>query len=121
MLRSLAMFLRSRRGWLLGAALLAAGCLSPTLPLPPPSDPVITSTDTAGLVRLTGSVEPDSIVSAWNRTTDSVRGQYTKSGLYDFTIEAQERDTVTFWYVHGTIESPPTDFVIRLEQQQPAP
>ena len=120
MLRSLAMFFRSRRGWLLGTALLAAGCLSPTLPLPPPNDPLVTSTDTAGLVRLTGSVEPESQVFAWNRGTDSIRGQFTKSGIYDFTIEAQERDSITFWYIHGNVESPPAEFVIKLETQ-PAP
>ncbi|HEY3254758.1 MAG TPA: hypothetical protein VGJ91_12450 [Polyangiaceae bacterium] len=108
------MFLRSRRGWLLGIALFAGGCLSPTLPLPPPSDPMMTSTDTEGLVRLTGTVQPQSEVFALNRTTNLIRGQYTESGVYDFTIEAQERDSITFWYVRGTIESPPTDFVIKL-------
>jgi hypothetical protein len=80
---------------------------------------LVTSTDTAGLVRLTGSVEPESLVVAWNRTTDLTRGQFTKSGLYDFTIEAQERDSITFWYERGNIESPPTDFVIKLEQPAP--
>lgn len=113
------MFLRSRRGWLVGAALLAAGCLSPTLPLPPPSDPVVTSTDTAGLVRLAGTVEPESEVLALNRNTNLIRGQYTKSGVYDFTIEAQERDAIALWYVHGTAESPPIDFLIELEPPAP--
>ena len=114
------MFLRSRRGWLLGAALwTVGGCLSPTLPLPPPGDPSITSTETAGLVRLTGSVAPDSEVFAWNHSTDAIRGQYTKSGAYDFTLEAQERDGITLWYVQGTVESPPNDFVIRIEPATP--
>ena len=115
MLPSVAMFLRSRRGWVLGAALWAVGCLSPTLPLPPRGDPTVTITDTAGLVRLTGSVQPESEVFAWNHSTDSIHGQYTKSGLYDFTLEAQERDGISLWYVHGTVESPPNDFVIRLD------
>ncbi len=119
MLRSAAMFLRSRRAWLLGAALFAVGCLSPTLPLPPPSDPLVTSTETAGLVRLTGAVQPESEVFALNHTTNLIRGQYTQSGLYDFTLEAQERDGISFWYVHGTIESPPNDFVIRLLPADP--
>ncbi len=113
------MFLRSRRGWLLATVLFAAGCLSPTLPLPPPSDPTVSSTETAGLVRLTGSVEPDSDVFAKNNSTGSIRGQYTKSGLYDFTIEAQERDGITLWYSQGTTDSPPNDFVIRLEPAAP--
>src|SRR5690349_13687742 len=114
MLGSVAMFLRSRRGWLVGAALFAVSCLSPTLPLPPPSDPSVTSTEIAGLVRLTGSVQPESEVFALNHSTNLIRGQYTKSGAYDFTLEAQERDGISFWYVHGTVESPPNDFVLRL-------
>lgn len=115
MLRWATMFFRSRRGWLLGTALLAASCLSPTLPLPPPTDPSVSATDTAGLVRLTGSVEPESQVTALNRVTNLSYGQYTASGNYDFTIEAHDRDPITFWYVRGTVESPPIDFVIKLE------
>ena len=119
MLRSIVMFLRSRRGWLVSAALFVlGGCLSPTLPLPPPSDPTISATDTAGLVRLTGTVEPDSDVFCKNLTTDKISGQYTKSGVYDFTLEAQERDDVSIWYVHGTVISPPSDFVVKFD---PAP
>lgn len=114
MLRSLTMILRSRRGWLIAAALAAAGCLSPTLPLPPPSQPTITSTETQGLVRLAGTVEPESEVFALNRNTNLISGQYTLSGAYDFTIEAQERDAISLWYVHGTTESPPREFVIKL-------
>jgi len=119
MLRSVAMFLRPRRGWLLGASLLAVSCLSPTLPLPPPSDPTVTSTDTAGLVRLTGNVEPESEVFALNHSTNLIRGQYTPTGAYDFTLEAQERDGISLWYVHGTIQSPTNDFVLRIETPEP--
>ena len=119
MLGSVAMFLRSRRGWLLGAALLAVGCLSPTLPLPPPSDPVVTATDTAGLVRLSGTVEPESDVFAINHNSNRISGQHTKSGAYDFTIEAQEHDAITFWYSHGNVDSPPNDFLINLESATP--
>lgn len=118
MLRSVAMFLRSRRGWLLGAALLFGGCLSPTLPLPPPGDPSVSATDTEGLVRLTGAVEPDSDVFAKNHNTGQSTGQYTKSGIYDFTIRAQEGDAITLWYTQGNTQSPPAEFVIHLT---PAP
>ncbi|MEI9940412.1 MAG: hypothetical protein WDO69_24625 [Pseudomonadota bacterium] len=113
------MFLRSRRGWLLGTALFAVGCLSPTLPLPPPGDPTVSSTETAGLVRLTGSVQPQSEVFALNHTTNLIRGQYTESGAYDFTLEAQERDGISLWYVHGTVESPQNDFVLKLTPATP--
>ena len=114
MLRSAQMFPRSRRGWLVGAALLAAGCLSPTLPLPPPSGPSVSSTETLGLVRLTGSVAPQSEVFALNHSTNLISGQYTDSGSYDFTLQAQERDWVSLWYVHDTLESPATDFTVKL-------
>ncbi len=75
----------------------------------------MSATDTAGLVRLTGTVEPESLVIALNHSTNLSSGQYTESGNYDFTINAQERDPITLWYVRGTVESPPTDFVIKLE------
>jgi hypothetical protein len=98
-------------------ALCMAGCLSPTLPLPPPSDPTVSSTQTLGLVRLTGTVEPQSEVFALNRNNNLISGQYTESGAYDFTLQAQHNDYVSLWFVHGPIESPSNDFVVKL----PAP
>src|SRR4051794_35838862 len=83
MLRSLAMFPRSRRRWLVGLALAAAGCLSPTLPLPPPTEPSVSASTTAGLVRLQGSVMARSEVFAIDHRTNLIAGQYTESGLYD--------------------------------------
>ena len=119
MLGSVAMFLRPRRGWLLGAVLFAAGCLSPTLPLPPPGDPVVTSTETAGLVRLTGTVQQSSDVFAKNLRTQLIFGQHTDSGNYDFTIEAAENDSISLWYEHDQAESPTTEFLIELPQTTP--
>jgi len=113
------MFLRSRRGWLLAAVLFSAGCLSPTLPLPPPGDPSVTSTETAGLVRLRGSVQPESDVIVHNLRTDRIFGQHTESGNYDFTIEAEEHDSISLWYERGTLVSPPLDFVIRIAPATP--
>jgi len=113
------MFSRFRRGWLLGAVLFTAGCLSPTLPLPPPSDPVVSSTETAGLVRLTGSVQQSSDVFAVNHRTKLISGQHTDTGNYDFTIEAQEQDSISLWYEHDDVESPAIDFLVRLPQTTP--
>ena len=90
------------------------------MPLPPPGDPNISATDTAGLVRLTGVVEPESQVFARNNNTRMIRGQYTKSGEYDFTLEAQERDSITLWYTQGTVESDSADFLIRIDPE-PSP
>ena len=115
MLRSVAMVLRSLRGWLLGAALFAGvgGCLSPTLPLPPPTDPTVSSVS-EGVVRFTGTVEPESEVFALDRNSNLIAGQYTHAGAYDFTMAAQDHDLMSLWYVHGTVESPPNDFVLKL-------
>ena len=120
MLLSRAMLLRSRRGWLVGAALFAAGCLSPTLPLPPPSDPTVAATTTQGLVRLTGSVEAESEVYALNHNNNLISGQFTVSGDYDFTLQAAQGDYVSLWFVHGDLTSPANDFVIKLPTT-PAP
>ena len=114
MLSSAKMFPRVWRSWLLGTALFAAGCLSPTLPLPPPSDPMVSMSSTEGLVLLTGTVQPDSEVFALNHTTNLISGQYTRSGNYSFTMPALERDGVSLWYVHGTVESESNDFVIKV-------
>src|SRR5258706_2942472 len=87
-LRSAPMSLRTGRRWLFGAALCLAGCLSPTLPLPPPSNPMVSGTDADGNVRLTGTVEPESEVFALNHTNNVISGQLTASGTYDFKIQA---------------------------------
>jgi len=52
-------------------------------------------------------------------STKSASGQYTESGDYDFTLEAQERDSISLWYQHGTMESPSNDFVIKLVPATP--
>ena len=112
------MVLRTRRRWLVGVALLAAGCLSPTLPLPPPADPNVSSVSD-GLVSLSGNVEPESEVFALNRNTNLISGQYTSAGAYSFTLQAQEHDSISLWYVHDTLESPPNDFILKLPTTTP--
>ena len=107
------MFFRPRRIWLVSVALAVAGCLSPTLPLPPPDDPTISST-AEGVVRLTGHVHAQSEVFALNHRSNLIYGQYTESGDYDFTVEAVENDRLALWYVTGAIESPPNDLTIKL-------
>ncbi|MEO8903660.1 MAG: hypothetical protein ABI627_19240 [Polyangiaceae bacterium] len=120
MLRSVEMVLRSLRGWLVGAALFASlgGCLSPTLPLPPPSDPMVSSVSD-GLVRFTGVVEAESEVFALDRNTNVIAGQYTHSGQYDFTLAAKEQDAISLWYIHGTVESPPNEFNLKIPAATP--
>ncbi len=109
---------RTRRRWLIGSALLVAGCLSPTLPLPPPSDPTVSAVS-EGLVRLSGTVQPDSEVFALNRNTNQISGEYAAHGSYEFTLAALEGDSISLWYVHATVESPPNDFVVKLPKASP--
>jgi hypothetical protein len=79
----------------------------------------MSNSETAGLVRMTGFVEPTSEVLALNHSTNVIAGQYTESGNYDFTIAAQAGDPITFWYVRGTVESPPIDFLIKVDPATP--
>lgn len=104
----------SRRGFFLAAAVLAvAGCLSPTLPLPPPSRPDVSSPDAAGFVRITGSVQSDSVVFAENKRTGRITGQTTdETGDYDLELAARVGDRLSIWYTVGTIESPPVDVTV---------
>lgn len=113
MLGSATMSFRTRRRWLVGAALCLAGCLSPTLPLPPPGDPTVSGTDADGNVHVTGFVPPESEVFALNQRTSVISGQLTTSGRYDFTIQAQQYDDLSVWYVENTEQSPPTDVIVR--------
>ena len=67
-----------------------------------------------GVVRFQGTVESESEVFALNRSTNVIAGQYTHSGQYDFTLAAHELDEIELWYIHGTVESPPNDFILKI-------
>lgn len=113
------MAVRARRYWLIGAALCLAGCLSPTLPLPPPSDPSVSGADSDGNVSLTGTVLPESEVFALNQSNNVIAGQVTHSGSYDFKIKAQQLDRISLWYVRAGVESPTTDVVVEKAPGEP--
>lgn len=109
----------SRRAWLAGAGLVGllltgSGCLSPTLPLPPPDKPAVTGPDAQGNVELRGGVQPGATATAVNPRTGDVRGQITGSnGLYDFTIPARVGDQLEFRYEIGNDISPSIVFMIQ--------
>src|SRR5262245_11247327 len=99
MLRSREMGFRLPRRSLLAAGLIAVGCYSPTLPLPPPGKPEITSVEGTDRYRLVGEVEPHGEVTARNRRTLLLAGQLTESsGHYDFEVAGQEGDQMELWY-----------------------
>jgi hypothetical protein len=95
-----------RRLLLLGAGLCLASCLSPTLPLPPPDRPAVSTPDENGLVRLQGVAAPRAEVIAWNHNNNLIAGQVTgDDSRYDFTIPGKAKDFIELWYVLGTDES----------------
>jgi hypothetical protein len=97
----------SRRWLLVVAGALVAGCLSPTLPLPPPSRPTVEGPDQDGMVTLDGAVQGDAAVYSANPRTGDIRGQFTAAdGHYHFQIAAEVGDELELWYSVGTMNSP---------------
>jgi len=93
------------------ASWAASGCLSPTLPLPPPGQPEVTETDVQGVYRVTGNVTPNARAEVWNTRTDLFWGQQTESdGRYDFLVEGEPGDPMLMFYVLGTDQSDTQDF-----------
>jgi hypothetical protein len=83
-----------------------AACLSPTLPLPPPSRPDVSSPDESGYSRLQGFAAPKVEVIAWNHDNDLIAGQVTgDDSRYDFSIRAESGHTIELWYIDGSDES----------------
>lgn len=88
------------------AGLVLGSCLSPTLPLPPPSRPDVSAPSESGYVRLQGVAAPHAEVLAWNRANDIIAGQVTgDDSRYDFEIKAESGDHLELWYIQGTDES----------------
>jgi hypothetical protein len=96
---------------LAGVSTLVGGCLSPTLPLPPPSPPEVTETDVQGVYRVTGTVPANSHVTTWNLSSDLSFGQQTRgNGAYHFLVTGEQGDPMLIYYVIATDQSDATDF-----------
>jgi hypothetical protein len=99
-----------RRGWLqvlflLVAAFVVTGCLSPTLPLPPPSQPEITAPDSDGMVHIRGTVPPRSEVYAKNQHSLEIVGKETDdTGKYDLVMQAEINDRIIVWYSNVDVD-----------------
>lgn len=111
--------LTRRLALMAAAAGLAAACLSPTLPLPPPSKPTVEGPDQQGMVTLSGRVQEGASVYAANMRTGDIRGQIDldSDGDYSFQIPAQAGDELELWYTLGTEESP--SIVFRIDEPTP--
>jgi hypothetical protein len=104
----------SRRLWLGIGALLLTGCLSPTLPLPPPDLPVVTAPDADGNIELSGYVQPTAIAEAFDLRSTMIYGQESdsKTGHYDFKMPAQSGDQIEFFYDLGDDTSSSVVFTV---------
>jgi hypothetical protein len=86
-----------------GLGMVLAGCNTPTLPLPPPSEGDIEARMAAGGVqaRVTGlqdSVEPYALVTCFNnRTGQGVVGLATGKGAFDIDVPATAGDAIEVW------------------------
>ena len=90
---------------LVTAVLFATGCLSPTLPLPPPQADV-TAPNAQGLVFVTGRSLEDVYVACLNE--DLEKGVITRSdndGFYSLEIEGRVGDQLTLWQIRGAEHS----------------
>ena len=88
-----------RRLFCVAAALAAMSCLSPTLPLPPPSEPTISGPDETGTVRLSGRVRPTAWVFALDRANQLGVFQAAEAdGSYALELQAQVGDEIVMWY-----------------------
>ena len=106
-----------RRLGLVLAGLCLAGCLSPTLPLPPPAKPDVSAPNEAGFARVQGVAVPQAEVIAWNHRNDLIAGQVTgDDSRYDFLIPAEVGDRIEVWYIQGTDESTSTSVIVPAAQ-----
>jgi hypothetical protein len=87
----------------LGLALGLAGCNTPTLPLPPPSEGAIearmeSAGDQARVTGLQTAVEPYALVTCFNnRTGGGVVGLANGKGAFDIRVPATAGDVIEVW------------------------
>lgn len=86
-----------------------AGCLAPTLPIPPPTTPEVTAPDADGNVHLTGgkgSAQPGAYVTVWNLRLE--RGRTSRAaadGSWSEVVPAQSKDILYVWQESGNDRS----------------
>jgi hypothetical protein len=100
---------------LLGIALAAGGCASPTLPLPPPEVPSVSKGSDADHVTLTsscGGAEDGALIVVINYSAppeDQVGGAFaTSCGSWQASVWAHKGDTLTITQQYGGQDSQST-------------
>ncbi len=99
-------------GLLLGAAVSAAGCAAPTLPIPPPTA-LISAPDATGLVTVSGSADPAAYVFVLHEETqDGLITHADALGAYSVRLPAAVGDMITVWQLIGTQASQQEHLVV---------
>lgn len=102
-------------------AALALACTSPTLPLPPPAAPLIstgTTPDTFHLASIDGA-EPNALIVIVNRNEDLPRNQRVtgtiadERGSWDANVIAKVGDVLDISQESGSTRSPGTTVTVR--------
>ena len=114
---------RGRRAFVLAAfgAALALGCVSPTLPLPPPLLPTFSGgsePDTFKLSSVEGA-EPNALIVIVNRNDALPRSKRVTGtladgrGSWDAIVTAKVGDVLDISQESGALRSPPTPLTVR--------
>jgi hypothetical protein len=108
--------------WLVGAVgVLALSCTSPTLPLPPPTNPQVTAGADANHVHLSSVAgsEPNALIVVVNRNTDLARNLRVSGtiaddqGSWDLEVYAHANDTIDISQEVGAVRSPSATIVVK--------
>jgi len=101
----------SRRTWLaasLSLGLVAlASCLAPTLPVPPPASPEVSTPDQDGIVTVkgaAGSAKANAEVTVWNDNLAGVKGfsgSAAGDGSWEIKLPAQSKQKLWIWQTVG--------------------
>lgn len=104
----------ARRALLIAlAAGLVGGCLSPTLPLPPPGEPVVEGPDPSGMVTLSGTAPSQALMIGWNlRVNDGDTFQTSGDGAYELVMAGEGGDVIRLFYLRGSETSPSIEVVV---------
>jgi len=103
---------------LASVSIVVAGCLSPTLPLPPPVAPEVEKTG-PGQYMIHGEIPNPGLVYILNLRTETIDGVRTDR-KYDVPVEALPKDPMQVWYEMDDEKSDVVPFEIPDDPPPPA-
>jgi len=111
----------ARAACVVGIVATSLSCVSPTLPLPPPAAPIISTgsePDTFRLTSINGAL-PNALIVVVNRNEALARDKRVSgtiadaNGSWDATVIAKVGDALDISQESGTTSSPPTTVTVR--------